>query len=69
MIYSNLLANFKFPSLMYHVSSEDELYGILEVAPLEKGYAVTLANSLRRVMLSSLVGFAISGVVVRYLNR
>ena len=36
--------------------------GTFEFAPLEKGYGVTVGNSLRRVLLSSLDGYAISSV-------
>ena len=36
--------------------------GTFEFAPLEKGYAVTVGNSLRRILLSSLDGFAITSI-------
>ena len=39
-----------------------ETYGKFVVEPLERGYGVTLANSLRRVLLSSLRGAAITSV-------
>lgn len=39
-------------------------YGRFVVKPLEKGYGVTLGNSLRRVLLSSLTGSAV--VAVRF---
>ena len=37
-------------------------YGKFIVAPLEKGYGITLGNSLRRVLLSSMMGSAVSAV-------
>ena len=43
-------------------SSEDGRYARFVVEPLERGYGVTLGNSLRRIMLSSLPGAAISQV-------
>lgn len=42
--------------------SEDGKYGRFVVEPLERGYGLTLGNSLRRIMLSSLVGTAVSSV-------
>lgn len=38
--------------------------GIFEVAPLERGYGITLGNSLRRILLSSLPGAAITSVKI-----
>jgi len=40
-------------------SEHDDRYGRLVVEPLERGYATTLGNSLRRVLLSSIPGAAI----------
>jgi len=42
--------------------SEDRTYGRFIIEPLERGYGVTLGNSLRRVLLSSLEGAAITSV-------
>ena len=39
-----------------------ESYGKFVVRPLERGYGVTLGNSLRRVLLSSMMGSAVSAV-------
>lgn len=41
-----------------------EKYGEYEIAPLERGYGITLGNSLRRILLSSLPGVAITSVKV-----
>ena len=39
-------------------------YGRFIVSPLERGYATTLGNSLRRILLSSLPGAAVSNVKI-----
>ena len=44
--------------------SEDRKYGKFVVEPLERGYGITLGNSLRRIMLSSLPGAAVSQVKI-----
>ena len=40
----------------------DGKYGKFVLAPLERGYGITLGNSLRRVLLSSLPGVAVTSV-------
>ena len=45
--------------------SEDNTYGKFVVEPLERGYGTTLGNSLRRVLLSSLPGAAISSIKIQ----
>ncbi|MBF7095963.1 DNA-directed RNA polymerase subunit alpha [Alkalibacter mobilis] len=42
--------------------SDDNKYGKFVVEPLERGYGTTLGNSLRRIMLSSLPGVAVTSV-------
>ena len=42
----------------------DGTYGRFVVDPLERGYGTTLGNSLRRVLLSSLPGYAITSVKI-----
>ena len=42
----------------------DGTYGKFIVEPLERGYGTTLGNSLRRVLLSSLPGYAIISVKI-----
>lgn len=44
--------------------SEDHTYGKFTVEPLERGYGTTLGNSLRRIMLSSLPGAAVTSVKI-----
>jgi DNA-directed RNA polymerase subunit alpha len=43
---------------------EDESYGKYVVEPLERGYGTTLGNSLRRILLSSLPGTAVTTVKI-----
>jgi len=42
----------------------DEQYGKLEFRPLEPGYGITVGNALRRILLSSLEGFAITSIKI-----
>ena len=42
----------------------DGKYGKFVLAPLERGYGITLGNSLRRVLLSSLPGVAVNSVKI-----
>ena len=44
--------------------SEDGKYARFEIEPLERGYGITLGNSLRRVLLSSLPGVAATSVKI-----
>ncbi|MBR2883925.1 MAG: DNA-directed RNA polymerase subunit alpha [Clostridia bacterium] len=44
--------------------SERGDYGKFEVEPLERGYGMTLGNSLRRILLSSLPGVAVSSIKI-----
>jgi DNA-directed RNA polymerase subunit alpha len=43
---------------------DTEFFGQFEFRPLEKGYGVTIGNSLRRILLSSLEGFAITSIKI-----
>lgn len=45
-------------------SSEDDTYGKIVVEPLERGYGTTLGNSMRRVLLSSLPGAAVTSIKI-----
>ncbi len=40
----------------------DDFHGQFEFKPLEKGYGVTIGNALRRILLSSLEGYAITAI-------
>lgn len=44
--------------------SEDQKYGKFVCEPLERGYGTTLGNSLRRILLSSLMGAAITSIQI-----
>ncbi|MBO5943953.1 MAG: DNA-directed RNA polymerase subunit alpha [Clostridia bacterium] len=52
------------PSIEALDLSADGTYGKFVVEPLERGYGTTLGNSLRRVLLSSLPGYAITSVKI-----
>ena len=56
--------DFEKPNIEIAEISEDNSYGKFLVEPLERGYGLTLGNSLRRIMLSSLPGAAISQVKI-----
>ena len=56
--------DFEKPKIEIAEISEDKRYGKFVVEPLERGYGTTLGNSLRRIMLSSLPGAAVSQVKI-----
>jgi len=56
--------DFEKPNIEIVEISEDNRYGKFVVEPLERGYGLTLGNSLRRIMLSSLPGSAVSEVKI-----
>ncbi len=56
---------FEKPRIEIEEISEDNKYGRFVVEPLERGYGTTLGNSLRRIMLSSLPGTAVSFVKIK----
>ena len=56
--------DFEKPKIEIAEISEDQKYGRFVVEPLERGYGTTLGNSLRRIMLSSLPGAAVSQVKI-----
>lgn len=56
--------DFEKPNIEIAEISEDKKYGRFVVEPLERGYGTTLGNSLRRIMLSSLPGAAVSQVKI-----
>lgn len=45
-------------------STEDNTYGKFVVEPLERGYGITLGNALRRILLSSLPGVAVTSIKI-----
>lgn len=56
--------DFEKPKIEIEEISEDKKYGRFVVEPLVRGYGTTLGNSLRRIMLSSLPGAAVSSVKI-----
>ncbi|NLX64094.1 MAG: DNA-directed RNA polymerase subunit alpha [Clostridiaceae bacterium] len=46
------------------IESEDSRYGKFVIEPLERGYGITLGNSLRRILISSLPGAAVTSIKV-----
>lgn len=56
--------DFEKPKIEIEEISGDKKYGRFVVQPLERGYGTTLGNSLRRIMLSSLPGVAVSQVKI-----
>ena len=52
------------PRIEFSDSMEETAHGVFVVEPLERGFGTTLGNSLRRVLLSSLPGYAITSVKI-----
>ncbi|MEM7369265.1 MAG: DNA-directed RNA polymerase subunit alpha [Bacteroidota bacterium] len=57
------LLNFQMPEKIV-LEKENDFYGRFLLRPLERGYGITVGNALRRVLLSSLEGFAITSVKI-----
>ena len=62
------LFNFQKPDKVIMIEST-EFDGIFEFRPLEPGYGLTVGNALRRVMLSSLEGFAITSLRINQVDH
>ena len=58
------MLDFIVPKITVAEISDDKKHGRFVVEPLERGYGITLGNSLRRIMLSSLPGSAVSQVKI-----
>lgn len=58
------MIEFEKPSIEVFTSEEDPSYGKFVVGPLERGYGNTLGNSLRRILLSSLPGAAVTAIKI-----
>ena len=52
------------PGIKTVEQSEDGSRGVFEVEPLERGFGITLGNSLRRILISSLPGVAVTSVKI-----
>jgi len=65
MAPKNLLKGFKRPNkLVFEHDELDKSYGKFIAEPFEKGYGLTVGNSLRRVLLSSIEGAAITAIKI-----
>ncbi|MFA6308824.1 MAG: DNA-directed RNA polymerase subunit alpha [Clostridia bacterium] len=52
------------PKIECVIISEDNSYGKFVIEPLQRGYGITLGNSLRRILLSSLPGVAVNSIKI-----
>ncbi|HSZ72453.1 MAG TPA: DNA-directed RNA polymerase subunit alpha [Cytophagaceae bacterium] len=57
------ILSFQMPEKVV-MEKADDFHGLFEFKPLEKGYGVTIGNALRRILLSSLEGYAITGIKI-----
>src|SRR3954471_3955501 len=57
------ILSFQRPDKVIVISSDDRT-GVFEFRPLEPGYGITVGNALRRILLSSLEGYAITSVKI-----
>ncbi|MTI48308.1 DNA-directed RNA polymerase subunit alpha [Sporosalibacterium faouarense] len=59
------MIEFEKPNIEIVEISDDNSYGKFVIEPLERGYATTLGNSIRRVLLSSLPGAAVRSIKIQ----
>ena len=59
-----MVIGFEKPRIDITEKSQDGTYGRFVVEPLERGYGTTLGNSIRRILLSSLPGAAVSNIKI-----
>ncbi len=59
---------FQKPNKVIMIES-DEFKGVFEFRPLEPGYGITVGNALRRILLSSLEGYAITSIKIGGVNH
>ena len=65
MARKNLLKGFKKPKgLEFDQQESTESYGKFTASPFETGFGTTIGNCLRRILLSSIQGYAISAVLI-----
>lgn len=70
MVRKNLLKGFKRPKGMEFEQTESSAtYGKFSASPFEVGFGTTIGNCLRRVLLSSIQGFAVSAVRITCYNE
>jgi DNA-directed RNA polymerase subunit alpha len=57
------------PRLTWNKQALSETYGELVAQPLEPGFGTTLGNALRRVLLSSIEGSAVTSIIIKGVNN
>ncbi|MEC7858672.1 MAG: DNA-directed RNA polymerase subunit alpha [Bacteroidota bacterium] len=57
------LLSFQLPDKIV-MEKADDFHGIFTFSPLQPGYGLTIGNAVRRVLLSSLEGYAITGIKI-----
>ena len=65
MLQKNWIELIKPQKMKVDLEQNNGLTGIIVAEPLERGYGLTLGNSLRRILLSSLQGAAITSIKVK----
>jgi DNA-directed RNA polymerase subunit alpha len=69
MARKNLLKGFMRPKgIIFDHTEGDPFYGKFTAYPFERGYGLTIGNTLRRILLSSIQGYAITAVRVTHYN-
>ncbi len=70
MTQKGLLKDVMLPNeIKYEKNSYSPFYGKFNIYPFEKGVGVTIANSLRRILLSDIPGYAITSIKVEGINH
>ena len=70
MARKNLLKGFKRPKgITFEHSDVEASYGKFIAYPFERGYGVTIGNTLRRILLSSIQGFAVTAIRITKYNE
>jgi DNA-directed RNA polymerase, alpha subunit, bacterial and chloroplast-type len=62
------ILTFQKPDKVY-MNEADDFHGIFEFRPLQQGYGITIGNALRRVLLSSLEGYAITSIKIEGVSQ
>ena len=57
------LLSFQLPDKIV-MEKADDFLGIFSFSPLQPGYGITIGNAVRRVLLSSLEGYAVTGIKI-----
>ena len=65
MLQKNWLSLIKPNKMDINVTDENGRYGVVVAEPLERGFGLTIGNAIRRILLSSLQGAAITSIKVK----